>query len=160
MATRRSSRASEVSRRPIRGPGPGHIRQDLAGDSPNAAVQVSAANGTSFQDRDTRGGLSASIKGFAGGAPEWVRVSRVGDVLRRLLFRGRRNVDVGGQFHDPDASPRVRWADGVEHNPSVTTTAIPSTVTSQTRRADPPADVNATCKSDQRRRNNRSGSTR
>src|SRR5207244_10102828 len=53
------------------------IRQDVAGDSPNATAQVSAANGMLFQHRDTRGGLSASIKGCAGGTPQWVRVSRV-----------------------------------------------------------------------------------
>jgi O-glycosyl hydrolase len=104
------------------------IRQDLAGDSPNAVAQVTAANGMIFQRRDVRGGLSASIKGFAGAAPQWIRVVRAGNE-----FRGYCSVDgvawtLMGSF--TIAMP-VRVYIGLSvtsHNPSVTTTATFSNV--------------------------------
>ena len=57
------------------------IRQDLAGDAPNASAEVTAANGMVFQSRGTRGGASTSIEGFAGAAPQWVRVVRSGNTF-------------------------------------------------------------------------------
>ena len=59
------------------------IREDLAGDAPNALAQVTAENGMTFQSRVTRGGSSQhhASRAFPGTAPQWVRLVRSGNTF-------------------------------------------------------------------------------
>ena len=57
------------------------IREDLTGGAPNAMAQVTAGNGMTFQRRVTRNGSSTSNQGFAGVAPQWVRLVRSGNTF-------------------------------------------------------------------------------
>ena len=57
------------------------IRETLTGDSPHAMVAVTPDNGTVFQWRAARAGVSATLTGTATGAPQWVRVVRSGNAL-------------------------------------------------------------------------------
>ena len=70
------------------------IREDLAGDAPNALVATTPGNGTTFQWRATRGGASAYTAGFAGhrapvgsAGPQRQYVHRL--LLGRTAPRGR-----------------------------------------------------------------------
>ena len=57
------------------------MRTSLDDDSKNAFVCVTPGNGVAFQYRQTTGGSSSNTKSDGLLAPQWLRLTRVGDVL-------------------------------------------------------------------------------
>jgi PKD repeat protein len=105
------------------------IREDLVGTAPNAAAVVTPGNGMIFQSRVTRGGISTSIKGFAGAAPQWIRLVRSGNTLSGYY-------SVNGTAWTLMGSSTVAMASRVyiglavtSHNPSVSASATFTNVT-------------------------------
>lgn len=61
------------------------VRQSLAANSPHATALLTRSNGAGFYRRVTSGGSSTNTLSGAGNlAPEWVRISRVGDTFTAL----------------------------------------------------------------------------
>jgi len=60
------------------------IRDGVAAGAPNAAMIVSAGKGLTFQYRKTAGGVTANVPA-AGAAPEWVRLTRAGNVFTAAI---------------------------------------------------------------------------
>ena len=104
------------------------IRQDLSADSPNVVAQVTAASGIIFQRRDTRAGLSTSIKGFAGGAPQWIRVVRAGSVFSGYYSTNGTTWTLMGSFTVTMPTRTYIGLSVTSHNPSLATTATFSNV--------------------------------
>jgi regulation of enolase protein 1 (concanavalin A-like superfamily) len=113
------------------------IRQDLTANAPNAMAAVTNANGMIFQSRVTRGGVSTSIKGFAGAAPQWIRIVRRGNALSgyysvagttwtlmgttTVTMATRVYVGLAVTSHNPSASASASFS-----NVTVTAGAIPA----------------------------------
>jgi hypothetical protein len=57
------------------------IRESLDPGSPHAFMIVSAGKGLAFQRRVTPGGFSVHTPGGAGAAPQWVKLTRSGNLL-------------------------------------------------------------------------------
>lgn len=57
------------------------IRESLDPGSPHAFMIVSAGKGYAFQRRTASGGLSAHTSGGTGTAPQWVKLTRSGDLV-------------------------------------------------------------------------------
>jgi len=60
------------------------IRDGAAAGAPNAAMIVSAGKGLSFQYRRTSGGITANVAA-AGVAPQWVRLTRAGNIFTAAI---------------------------------------------------------------------------
>ncbi|HUC77557.1 MAG TPA: hypothetical protein VMS04_19810, partial [Vicinamibacterales bacterium] len=57
------------------------IRSDMTHDAANAFATVTGAMGLAFQSRPVPGGTTDSIAGEPAGAPQWVRLTRVGTTV-------------------------------------------------------------------------------
>ena len=57
------------------------IRRDVTPDAANAFATVTGAMGLAFQSRPVPGGTTDSIAGEPAGAPQWVRLTRVGTTV-------------------------------------------------------------------------------
>ncbi len=99
------------------------IREDLAGNSPNAVAQVTAGNGMTFQSRVTRGGTSTSINGFPGTAPQWIRLVRSGHTFTGYYSANGTAWTLMGSSTVPMASQVYIGLALTSHNPSLRTSA-------------------------------------
>ena len=104
------------------------IREDLTGNAPNAVAQVTSANGMIFQSRATRGATSTSIKGFAGSAPQWIRVVRAGNILSGYYSANGTTWILMGSFTVTMPTHIYVGLSVTSHNPSATATATFSDV--------------------------------
>lgn len=72
------------------------IRAGSGASSPHAFMLLSDANGLAFQRRTTAGGITTHTGVAAGGAPQWVRLTRVDDVITAAYSSdGQTWIDVG-----------------------------------------------------------------
>jgi len=104
------------------------IREDLTGNAPNAVAQVTSANGMIFQSRATRGATSTSVKGFAGSAPQWIRVVRAGNILSGYYSANGTTWILMGSFTVTMPTHIYVGLSVTSHNPSATATATFSDV--------------------------------
>ena len=105
------------------------IREDLAGNAPNAVAEVTAANGPVFQSRATRGGASTAILGFPGVAPQWVRLVRSGNSFSGYYSADGSTWTLMGTTTLTMASQVYVGLSITSHNASVTATATLTDVT-------------------------------